>query len=61
MGFLDSLLRGFRWYRRWRGGYWEEWWIEVTHSAIWFHNEYFTERGERPPCGRGGGYVEDYR
>ncbi len=32
---LRPWLRNFRWFRRWHGGHWEQWWVETLHSEYW--------------------------
>lgn len=52
------VLADFRWYRKWRGGRWERWWIDDVHCFAWFQND----GPERPhPLCRGTPVVEDYR
>lgn len=61
MWFLDDLLSRYRWYRRWRGGHWECWYIDhPVCASVWFHNwEGFGNDG-RPLGGRGTPLIEDY-
>lgn len=33
--FIDSLLGGFRFWRRWRGGHWEEAYGDMGVGPIW--------------------------
>ena len=45
----------WRWYRRWQGGHWEEWIIDVpVASVLWLDFLACTrDTGGRPPLGRG--------
>lgn len=55
-----SLLTRFRWYRRWKGGRWEQWYVDFPVCGVArFHN---PPQGRRPMslC-RGTPDVEDYR
>lgn len=50
-----------QWYRRWRGGHWERWWIDMPVGAdVWIHDN-FVRYGSRPGLGRGTPTVEDWR
>jgi hypothetical protein len=57
--FLTNALLGCffanrRWYRRWQGGHWEQWYIEVCWSDLWLDFQECTRvTGERPGTGRG--------
>lgn len=56
----DHWLSRFRWYRRWRGGRWQRWWIDTpVASDMWFHNPDWG-RDDRPGLGRGIPDEEDY-
>lgn len=47
--YLGALLSRFRTFRRWVGGHWELWWVDVVHSAIWHHvDECWKDADERP-------------
>lgn len=61
MSNLDIFLSRWQWYRRWRGGHWECWYLDVPVAAMsWFHNEPFATNGTRPGLGRGTPIIEDY-
>lgn len=53
----------WRWYRRWQGGHWERWLIDVpVASDLWLDFLACTrETGGRPPLGRGTPTCEEYR
>lgn len=57
--FFKYPLSKFQWYRKWYGGRWERWYIEVCHSDIWFH-EKSLYKGQRPCSARGTPIIEDY-
>lgn len=51
MRWLDAFLSGFRWYRRWRGGHFECWWVEPCHGFVWLREPRCNEAaGTRPPA-----------
>lgn len=57
------LFDRFKWYRSWRGGHWECWWNDVTHSYMWDRfSECYKARGgsDYPPCCFGTPICEDY-
>jgi hypothetical protein len=35
LALMDATLDHFEWYRRWCGGHWELWWVDVIHATIW--------------------------
>ncbi len=48
MWFFDWLFDRFRWYRRARGGHWEQWWIMPPVAAtLWLRKPH----DEEPPFG----------
>lgn len=54
-------LCDFQWYRRWYGGRWENWYIEICASFMWLdvdRNRCWPEY--RQPCARGTPLIEDY-
>ena len=56
-----STLPNFKWYRRWRGGRWECWYVDPCKSMIW----HYIDKGElgyqvRPPCCFGTPIIEEY-
>lgn len=45
---VESWASRWRWYRRWCGGHWERWWIDMpVASSMWLQNAH----GERPGLG----------
>lgn len=56
-----NTLEQFKWYRRWRGGRWECWYVDVCKSMIW-HKIKKGEQGypNRPPCCFGTPIIEEY-
>lgn len=66
MSFLDALLYGFtryQWFRKWRGGRWELWWVDSPiNAAVWHHRSVEEDMDQRPTaiC-RGTPIIEDYR
>ena len=34
--FVGRCLSDFRWFRRWVGGAWERWYLDVIHADVWF-------------------------
>ena len=52
----------YKWARKFLGGYWENWIIEILHGEIWIQvkktEAYDTHY--RPGCGRGTPYCEYY-
>lgn len=59
--FLDALFSNYRWYRRWCGGHWECWYIDVCRACIWMQMTACTVRNnlERPPCAFGSPICEE--
>lgn len=54
----EVFLSGYQWYRRWRGGHWERWYIDHPVCAdIWFRN---WPHGKRPGLGRGRPICEEW-
>lgn len=46
MWYLDHLFARFRWFRRMRGGHWEQWWIDMpVCSTLWLRREHGTRPG----------------
>ena len=56
-----NTLEQFKWYRRWRGGRWECWYVDPCKSMIW-HEIKKGEQGypNRPPCCFGTPIIEEY-
>lgn len=45
----ELFFSGCRWYRRLRGGHWEQWYVDVVHSDVWHHVPRCShETGDRP-------------
>jgi hypothetical protein len=61
-----SALEHCRWYRRWRGGHWELWWVDdpigaqVWHHLPCCHKEATTFSGRPSTLCRGTPLCEDY-
>lgn len=54
---FDWLLSNYRWWRKWRGGHWEYWWIDApVASSMWLLNTH----GTRPGLGRGAPICEEW-
>lgn len=48
-GWLNVLFADFRWYRKWRGGKWELWWVDVVYCDSWHPvTEFSRIAGVRP-------------
>jgi hypothetical protein len=61
MTWRDDLLGRFGWYRRWRGGRWEGWYLDFPVVGVcWFRNPDWAWNDGRPPLGRGTPRVETY-
>ncbi len=67
MGLVLAAMFGhlvpsnYRLVRKWRGGKWERWWLDVYHSYAWFPvNEWTGPKSDRPHtlC-RGGCWREE--
>lgn len=49
--WAEWLFSRFRWYRRWCGGHWEQWFNEVTRSYMWDQFDRCSRPDDyRPPC-----------
>lgn len=60
-GWLDHWLSRFKWWRRWRGGRWERWFIDTpVGSWLWFRNPRWPAADPRPGLGRGLPDVETW-
>lgn len=58
---FDYLFSRFQWYRKWHGGRWEYWYIELCYSFIWLRMPKGKGWPESGPCsGRGTPLIEDY-
>lgn len=54
-------LSRFQWYRKWYGGRWEYWFVEMCMSAMWLNMRRTYCWPEHGPCsGRGTPIIEDY-
>ena len=61
--FLKRHFSHYKWCRKYIGGYWECWYIDIIHVDIWFDvnkNLIFDKYGFRPGCGHGTPYCEYY-
>ena len=59
--WLDCLFGEFRWFRRWWGGRWELWYVDVpVCSRIWHWREQPLKRDRPNGLCRGTPTVEDY-
>jgi hypothetical protein len=59
--FKHYLGQRFQWYRRWFGGRWELWWIDICCSFIWLDIRPDRKWPEhREPCSIGRPFIEDY-
>lgn len=53
----------YKWVRKYLGGYWECWYIDILHCDIWFSVNtklVFDKYGFRPGCGYGTPFCEYY-
>ena len=65
---LRYLCSNRKWFRKWYGGYWEQWYIDCFHCDIWFDidkksalNGIINDEAKfRPGCGFGTPYCEYY-
>ncbi len=49
MDLLDRLFSRFRWYRKWCGGHWEQWYVAVVDCTVWFQvDRCFNDGAVRP-------------
>lgn len=56
-------LCNFRWFRKWIGGHWEQWWLDVPFTeSVWFLTNHTSPTSHiRPhPLCRGTPRCEDY-
>lgn len=62
MIWLDIIFDRFAWWRRLRGGHWEQWWIDVpVASDVWMRVDGCSlENGYRPEGGYGRPRCEDW-
>jgi hypothetical protein len=60
--WLDIIFDRFGWWRRLRGGHWEQWWIDVpVASDVWMRVDGCSlENGYRPAGGYGTPRCEDW-
>lgn len=63
---LDMLgFARYEWFRKWCGGHWEKWYIDVVHSQLWIPVNACIHSGDdtferRPPLGRGTPICESH-
>jgi hypothetical protein len=65
---LELHYSQYKWYRKWVGGYWELWYIDILSHDIWFkidkdivYNGIINNNHTyRPGCGHGSPYCEYY-
>lgn len=54
-------LSRFQWYRKWYGGRWEYWYIELCYSFVWIRRDPGHYYPTHYPCsGRGTPIIEDW-
>lgn len=53
MFWIRYYLKHFQWYRRWHGGRWEYWWIEICASYMWLTMRADLPDDYREPCSAG--------
>ena len=59
--FFKHLLSRFQWYRRWYGGIWEYWYIEMCYNSMWLDMSPEHCYPKQYPCtGRGTPIIENY-
>lgn len=62
MGFwFRYFFDKYQWYRKWHGGRWELWWVDICKSEQWYNlppNKCYPNY--RPPCCFGTPIIEDY-
>lgn len=58
--FLKNNYSNYKCVRKYIGGYWECWYIDVIHCDLWFKIQYEQIDGYRPGCGHGTPYCEYY-
>lgn len=59
--WFKIFLSGFQWYRKWYGGRWEYYYIEICHGSLWLDMK--PDRkwpNYRQPCSRGIPLIEDW-
>lgn len=62
MKFLKYQLSRFEWYRKWYGGRWENHYIDICHSDIWFDIDDPSKMWPKykKPCSKGTPKIEDW-
>jgi len=50
---LEYHFSNYKWYRKWYGGCWELWWVDVVHSKIWHNGNLNYWFGRPSPLCRG--------
>jgi hypothetical protein len=61
MFWFKHFFGRYRWYRKWYGGRWEYWWIDICQSFLWL--DMYSDRcwpAYRQPCGYGEPLIEDW-
>lgn len=65
LAIMGCALEQWRFYRRLRGGVWEQWYVEVCHADVWHRvpddpEDRWPRKRPTPVC-RGTPTVEDWR
>lgn len=58
--WFRHYLSRFKWYRKWHGGYWMLWYIDICHASLWLNYKQKMPDDFRQPCGFGTPIIEDY-
>lgn len=51
--FFQHRLSRFQWYRRWYGGRWEYWFIDICYKSMWLPMRKDLPLDYRQPCSVG--------
>lgn len=58
---LEPYFGKYKWFRKWCGGYWQLWMIDISGiSDLWFKITEDEINIFRPGCGRGNPFCEYY-